>query len=63
MLREKDFDTESLNSFPILVEEATSKRKFVAFSPRDIPEGVEVKVIEINYVEERFSNVKTIEAI
>jgi hypothetical protein len=50
-LTSKDFDSESLSYFPLLVEEAVSKLQYKVLSPECIPSGVEVKILEINYVE------------
>ena len=50
-LTSEDFDNESLSYFPLLVEEAVSKLQYKVLSPESIPSGVEVKILEINYVE------------
>jgi hypothetical protein len=51
MLTRRDFDVESLSYFPLLVEEVNTKKKFQVDCVEQLPEGQEIKVLEINYKE------------
>jgi hypothetical protein len=40
-----------LSYFPLLVEEVNTKKKFQVDCVEQLPEGLEIKVLEINYKE------------